>query len=82
MAKINLDVRYQDVAAEMKSRGSRQPSETTRAIESAVLEKLERREFGKDNGCLLELDEDEELKRVKPKIAQVGKKHQLTLGTD
>jgi hypothetical protein len=81
MAKVNTSIQYQD-AGRMKIRGTRQPSETTRAIESAVKEKLEAREFGKPNGFLLELDDDEELKNVRPKVGGVGRKLEITLGTE
>ena len=81
MAKINTKVSYEE-AGRMKARGMRQPSETTRAIESAVRDKLDAKEFGKPQGFLLELDPGEELKSVRPKVGGVGKKLEVTLGTE
>ena len=83
MAKIKQGVQYHQVAAGMKSRGQgREPHPTTREIEGGVQEKLNDRQFGKDNGFLLELDEGEDIKNVRPKLMSVGKKLMITLGSE
>jgi hypothetical protein len=81
MAKVNTKVTYEE-AGKMKQRGMRQLSETTRAIEAAVRDKLEAREFGKTKGFLLELEPEEQLKSVRPKVGGVAKKLEVTLGTE
>src|SRR5260370_28833323 len=83
MAKIKAGVQYHQVASGMKSRGQgREPHPTTREIEGGVQEKLKDRQFGKDNGFLLELDEGEDIKNVRPKLMSVGKKLMITLGSE
>jgi hypothetical protein len=83
MAKIKQGVQYHQVASGMKSKGQgREPHPTTKEIESGVQERLSDRQFGKDNGFLLELDEGEEIKNVRPKLMSVGKKLMITLGSE
>lgn len=83
MAKIKPDVQYHQVASGMKSRGlGREPHPTTKEIERGVQERLNDRHFGKDNGFLLELDEGEDIKNVRPKLMAVGKKLIVTLGSE
>src|SRR5207248_256438 len=83
MAKIKAGVQYHQVASGMKSRGQgREPHPTTKEIEGGVQEKLNDRQFGKDNGFLLELDQGEDIKNVRPKLMSVGKKLMITLGSE
>src|ERR1700704_4605936 len=83
MAKIKKGVQYHQVASGMKSRGlGREPHPTTKEIEGGVQEKLTERQFGKDNGFLLELDTGEDVKNVRPKLMSVGKKLMITLGSE
>ena len=83
MAKIKPGVQYHQIASGMKVRGlGREPHPTTKEIEGGVQERLNDRQFGKDNGFLLELDEGEEIKNVRPKLMAVGKKLMATLGSE